>query len=204
MSESEFRFGVVGDERWIQLPVPLVGDAGDWAAGAVDRALAVREITETEAVRQLYIQSLAGLAETLVGRDRGEATELVGLYALTPERDVIPVTTAEVEITALDPREGLDRMAEDLVLPADQRFGDPDVSSFETASGDAIRVKQLAIVGDEGEQSVVTMVVFLWPGPMEGTALMMHAYFGSPVDAELYEEDLDALAASMTVTEVAA
>ncbi len=76
---------------------------------------------------------------------------------------------------------------------------------METAAGEAARLKQVAVVeADDGSSSAATMLAYVWPGPVEGTAVLLHAYFGSPVDAELYEGDLDELARSLTITEVLA
>jgi hypothetical protein len=56
----------------------------------------------------------------------------------------------------------------------------------------------------DGGQDVQTSVVYVWPVPGAGsTALVMGAYFASAVDAELCEQALDELAASLRM-EVAA
>jgi hypothetical protein len=209
--EPGFAFEVQGDARWVQVPHPLVGDAGVWAAEVVQEGLRVRGVTEDEAVRMLYTQSLAGVAETISGRERPGA-ELVGAYLLVPGDDLVPVTAAELEVVACDPALGVDGFAEGLVLPADQRFGDPGTDTIQTRNGEAVRIEQLAIReataaaaadGDQ-DQTVATLVAYVWPGPVAGSVVLLHAYFGSPVDAELCREPLDDLAGSLMVTEVAA
>ena len=202
MAESGFSFTVLADGRWIALPTSWEGDAADWATEAVEAALTVRSIDEPPAVRQLYVQSLAGLGEQLASRDRG-GNELVAAYALVPGTDIIPVTTAELELMGLEPGTTLEQVVEELVLPAEQRFIEPVVGELETAFGVAVRVKQVAVVEEasDGNHRAATLVLFVWPGPIEGTAVLLHAYFGSPVDAELFEQHLDDLARSLTVSE---
>lgn len=209
--DPDIEFRLEAGAQWIEIPLSWSGDAADWAAEAVDRALALRELAEPEAVRRLYIEGLAAFAEQTVARDRGDDVHLVGVYVLAPEQDVIPVTSAELACMPMDPEKGLDAFVEGLVLPSRERFGEPVVTTISTRNGDATRIKQLGIIdapgdadGDETEQRVVTLVLVVWPGPVDGLATVLHAYFGSPVDAELCEDQFDELARSLTVTQVAA
>jgi hypothetical protein len=72
------------------------------------------------------------------------------------------------------------------------------VTELSSAAGDAVRVQQLRLVEEQdGEPSVQTSVVYVWPGPEPDTALTLTAWFDSPVEAELSREILDALAASV-------
>ncbi len=202
VQESGYTFTVEADGRWLALPTAWEGDAADWAGDLVDQALVARGVEEPAVVRQLYVQSLAGLGEQLASRDR-EGGRLVAAYALVPGEDIVPVTAAELEVLPLEPGMTHEHLADGLTLPQEQRYTDPQLDEFETEAGVALRVKQVAVVEEpDGRSSAATLVAFVWPGPVDGTAVLLHAYFGSPVHAELHEDELDDLARSLTVTEV--
>jgi hypothetical protein len=186
------------DSRWIELPVRNTVDSGEWATRAVDEALALRALVEPEAVRQLYVQTYAALVDQLRARADAPGSQVGAAWALLAEGDLLPVTVVEAALHLLDEGSSLDRLVEQAIAAPQQRFAPPDVSELSTAAGDAIRVQQLRVVDEAGDDPTVqTSVMHVWPGPEPGTVLTLTAWFDSPVEAELSREPLDALAASL-------
>lgn len=193
-------FSVQLDDRWIELPVRVPGDPGDWAQRAVDDALAVRGRTEPPAVRHLYVQTYAAVVEQLRGRADVPGSQLGAAWALVADADLLPVTVVEAALHLLDEGQHLDAFVEQLVVAPQARFAAPDVTELQTTAGPATRVQQLRVVDGSdpaAEQTVQTSVVHVWPGPESGTALTLTAWFDSPVEAELSRAVLDELAASV-------
>lgn len=189
------------DERWIDLPVREDGDPGDWATGVVAEALRFRALREPPAVVELYVQSYALLVERLRARRDGDgasaAEYLAAAYALVSQDDLLPVVAAELWAagTPLD----VERIVDGLVVARGQRFGEPVVTELESPAGRAVRLKQYIVVPDATGQDVVeTSVAYIWPGPLEGTSVLLTAWFGSVIDGELYEPVLDELAGSLS------
>lgn len=188
------------DPRWIELPVRSGADSGDWAAGAVDRALAARERTERPGVRQLYVQTYAALVDQLRERADRPGSQLGAAWALVADADLLPVTVVEAALHLIDGERGLDGFVDQLVVAPGERFAAPDVTELETPAGPAVRVQQLRLVGPrepEDEQAVQTSLVYVWQGPEADTALTLTAWFDSPVEAELSRGVLDELAGSL-------
>jgi hypothetical protein len=184
--------------RWIELPVRGSVDSGEWASGAVETALALRELVERAAVRQLYVQSLAALVDQLRARADGPGWQIGAAWALVADADLLPVTVVEAALHLMDGGTSLDGFVEQAVAAPELRFAAPELTELSTATGSAIRLQQLRVVGEhEAEPSVQTSVVYFWPGPAPDTALTLSAWFDSPVEAELSREVLDALAASV-------
>lgn len=185
------------DDRWIALPVRADDDAGDWASDAVAQALQRRGWREPAAVTELYVQSYALLLERLRQRRDGDGDFLAAAYALVSQDDLLPVTAAE--LWGAGTELNIEQLADGLVLDRGERFGDPVIDELTSPAGDAIRLKQYVIVGVAGcvEQSVQISVVYLWPGPVSGTTVLLTAWFPSVADGELYESDLEALASSL-------
>lgn len=186
------------DQRWVELPVREDGDPGDWAARAVTDALRVRNRVEPPAILELYVQSYALLLERLRARRDGEAEYLAAAYALVSqdEDDLLPVTAAELWAagTPLD----RDRIVDGLVVGRGERFGEPVVSELAAPAGTALRLQQYVIVPDrDGQDLVETSVAFVWAGPVDGTSVLLTAWFASVVDGELYASVLDELASSL-------
>jgi hypothetical protein len=191
------------DGRWVQLPVEDHQDSGEWAAAAVTEGLAARSQDPTPAVVALYTQAWAAVLDNL--RDRADDGDslLVTAYGLVPGDEMLPVTIVELHTTALDDTRGVDGFVEDLVAPEEMRFGPPDVSEVTSPAGDAARLRQLLVVSDQnGGQTVATSLTYVWVGPEEGTAVLMAAYFASPMDAELNTALVDEVASSLTYTPV--
>lgn len=194
-------FSVQLDDRWIELPVRVPGDPGDWAQRAVDDALALRGRAEPPGVVHLYVQTYAALVEQLRGREDLPGSELGAAWALVADADLLPVTVVEAALHLLEDGQSLDAFVEQVVVAPQARFAAPDVTELHTSAGTALRVQQLRIVDDGpdpgAEQTVQTSVVLVWPGPEPATALTLTAWFDSPVEAELSRSVLDELAASV-------
>lgn len=187
------------DPRWIELPVQQPVEAGEWAAGAVAEALAVRRVVEEPRVERHIVHTYAALLDQLRARASQDGIELVGAYALVSPEDLLPLTVAELAVHRLEPGHSVDRFVDALVVAPSQRFSEPDVHEVATAFGTAVRVQQLRVV-DEGEgraPSVQTSVVYVWPGPAEHLVTTMSAWYGSPVDAETSRPVLEELAVSL-------
>ena len=124
-------------------------------------------------------------------------------YILAPGADCVPVSVVKLHVIRAEPDATLERIADDVIMPADARFGEPIVTDMETANGPAIKVKQFPIVvvsePAEAEQQVYTLFAYLWIGPTPDIFVGVQAWFASPVEAELAEEALDQLASSMNV-----
>lgn len=186
------------DTRWIELPVREAVDSGEWAARAVDEALALRELREPAGVRHLYVQTYAALVDALRARTDVPGSQVGAAWALVAEADLLPVTVVEAALHLLEDGSTLDGFVEQAIAAPQDRFAPPDVTELSTAAGDALRVQQLRVVDEGGaEPTVQTSVVHVWPGPEPDTALTLTAWFDSPVEAELSRELLDALAASL-------
>ncbi|MEX2289953.1 MAG: hypothetical protein WD794_06460 [Mycobacteriales bacterium] len=199
-AQDPVRLQVALDPRWIELPVHEPVEAGEWAAAAVADALAVRGIVEDPRVVNLYVQTYAATLDGL--RERTTAVDgvlLAGAYALVGQAELLADTVAELAYVSMEGFDRFEDVVDSCVAPEVQRFADPDVSELDTAFGTAVRVQQLRIV-DEGEgrePSLQTSVVYLWPGLAPGRAVMLSAWFGSPVDAETTRPVVDQLAASL-------
>lgn len=191
---------VLLDPRWIELPVLEHAEAGEWAAEAVAEALAIRGIDDEDPqVLNLFVQTYAVMLDNI--RERAAALEgirLVGAYALVGQDSLLADTVAELAYLSVEV-DRFEDFVDSFVVPADQRFSEPDVSELNTAFGTAVRLQQLRIV-DEGEgrePSLQTSVVYLWPGSTAGWAVALTAWFDSPVDAETTRQVVDQLAASL-------
>ena len=193
------RLQVLLDPRWIELPVTSPVEAGDWAAGAVAEALAVRGIVEPARVVDLYVQTYAATLDGLRARalEHDDVT-LAGAYALVGQDELLADTVVELAYLPIT-GDRFEDFVDSFVVPADQRFSAPDVSELDTAFGTAVRLEQLRIVaeGEGREPSLHTSVAYLWPGQAAGRAVVMSAWFGSPVDAETTRPVVDQLAASL-------
>lgn len=187
------------DARWIELPVQGQQDPGDWASAAVAEALALRGLTETPQVVELYAQSYAAVLEQLRERAEQDGAVVTAAFALVGDGDLLPVTVAELVVARLEPGQGLDDFVDGLVVGPTERFGEPEVDEVATASGPAVRLRQLRIVpGAAGaDPSVQTSVVHVWPGPAEHLATMLTSWFSSPVEAEISGEALGEVVASL-------
>jgi hypothetical protein len=184
--------------RWIELPVREDVDSGTWASGAVETELGHRELVESAAVRHLYVQSYAALVDQLRARADGPGWQIGAAWALVADADLLPVTVVEAALHLMEDGCSLDGFVEQAIAAPQSRFAPPDVTELSSAAGDAVRVQQLRLVEEQdGEPSVQTSVVYVWPGPEPDTALTLTAWFDSPVEAELSREILDALAASV-------
>lgn len=186
------------DNRWIELPVRDSVDSGEWAARAVEQALAERRLTEPAGVRHLYVQTYAALVDQLRARADVPGAQVGAAWALVADADLLPVTVVEAALHLLDEGGTLDAFVEQAIAAPQDRFAAPDVTELGTAAGTAVRVQQLRVVHEPaGEPTVQTSVVHVWPGPAPDTALTLTAWFDSPVEAELSRDVLDALAASL-------
>jgi hypothetical protein len=204
MSQHDVRVRL--DARWIEIPLDGT-DPRRWARRAVADGLAVRQRTEKPAVVAVLEQAYADLATNAREHASSASGELVAAFVLAPRTDMTPVTVAKLDTAVCLPGTTLERAAEESVLPAEARFGDPVVSDVETSNGPSIRVVQLAVVPmpapDGGvEQQVHTMVVYVWLGAEPGTLLLLHAWYPSSVEAELAAETLEELARSVEVSAV--
>lgn len=186
------------DPRWIELPVRDAVDSGEWAARAVDEALALRGLDEPRGVRHLYVQTYAALVDALRARADVPGSQIGAAWALVADADLLPLTVVEAALHLLDEGDTLDGFVEQAVAAPADRFAPADVSELSTAAGTALRVQQLRVVDEPGtDPTVQTSVAMVWPGPEADTALTLTAWFDSPMEAELSREVLDALAASL-------
>ena len=198
-AQEPARLQVMLDPRWIELPIATPVEAGEWAAEAVADALAIRGIVEPAPVLHLYVQTYAATLDSL--RERAatlEGTQLVGAYALVGQDELLADTVAELAHLPIE-ADRFEDVVDSVVVPAEQRFAEPDISELDTANGTAVRLQQLRIV-DEGEgrePSVQASVVYLWPGQTPDRAVVLSAWFGSPLDADTTRPAVDQLAASL-------
>ena len=200
-AEEPARLQVLLDPRWIELPIDTQVDAGSWAAEAVADALAVRGIVEPAPVVHLYVQTYAAILDSI--RERAAAIEdvrLVGAFALVGQDELLADTVAELAYVPVD-SDRFDDVVDSFVVPAEQRFAEPDVSELDTDFGTAVRLQQLRIVppDDSADPSVQASVIYLWPAQVPGRAVVLSAWFGSPVDADTTRPVVDQLAASLRV-----
>lgn len=198
-AQEPARLQVLLDPRWIELPIATPVEAGQWAAEAVAEALALRGIVEPAPVVHLYVQTYAATLDSL--RERAatlEGMQLVGAYALVGQDELLADTVAELAHLPIE-ADRFEDVVDSLVVPAEQRFAEPDISDLDTDFGTAVRLQQLRIV-DEGEGrelSVQTSVVYVWPGLTPNWAVVLSAWFGSPIDADTTRPVVDQLAASL-------
>lgn len=186
------------DERWVEFPVRDRVGALSWAAQTTDDVLAARGISGPPELLNLCRTAWTrGLEDLRRRADTGDSV-IFTAFGFVPLDEVLPVVVVET-FAASHGDDTLDRFVEDLVLPEYQRFGPPDVSELSTAAGDAVRLRQLVIDDSGAEPTVQTSLAYVWPGPQEGTVLLLSALFASPVEAELCTEPVDSLARSLTV-----
>ena len=156
----------------------------------------MRGVVEEDAVRHLYVQTYAALAEQLRGGADGDVP--AAAFALVGDADLLPVTVVQL---AFHPLDGLstDAFIDGIVVDAAQRFAEPELVELTSGSGQITRLQQLRIV-DEGEgldPTVQTSVVHVCPGPTDGVVTTLSAWFPSPVDAQTSRAVLDELAKSL-------
>ena len=191
------------DPRWIEIPVRDESDLQSWARRAVDDGLRIRRRNEPREIRRVLVAGFVEMAEGARRLAYSEDAETMAAYILAPGEDCVPVSVVKLHVLHPDPGTTLERAADDVILPAEARFGDPIVAEMETAGGQAIKVKQFPIVGvsepDDMQQQVYTLFAYLWVGPTPDMFVGVQAWFASPVEAELAEEALDQLATSLNV-----
>lgn len=179
---------------WLELPVRGAVEPGAWAAEVVPALL--EERVEPELVTSVLAATWARVLAGLRARADEPGLQLLGAFALLDDEGLVPVTVAEVTLLLREPHQlgrGLDAVVEDLVLPVARRFAPPDVAELATAAGPAVRLRQLAVVTERaedhplgpGDEEVQTSVSYLWQGPAEDVVLVLSAWFGSSVEAEL-------------------
>ena len=191
------------DPRWVEIPVRDDSDLQAWSRRTVDDGLRVRNRKESREVRSVLAAGFREMAESARRLAFSEDAETMAAYILAPGADCLPVSVVKLHVIRAEPDATLERIADDVIMPADARFGDPVVTDMETANGPAIKVKQFPIVvmsePDDAEQQVYTLFAYLWIGPTPDIFVGVQAWFASPVEAELAEEALDQLASSINV-----
>jgi hypothetical protein len=199
---TELNVEVRLDPRWIEIPVRDESDLHAWARRAVQDGLRIRRRKEPREIRRILVAGFVEMAEGARRRAFSEDAETMAAYILAPGEDCVPVSVVKLHVLRPEPGTTLERAADDVIMPAEARFGDPIVTDMETAGGQAIKVKQFPIIGvsesDDGQQ-VYTLFAYLWVGPTPDMFVGLQAWFASPVEAELAEEALDQLATSVNV-----
>ena len=191
------------DPRWVEIPVRDETDLRSWARRAVDDGLRVRNRKESREVRRVLAEGFHEMAESARRLAFSEDAETMAAYILAPGEDCVPVSVVKLHVIRAEPDATLERIADDVIMPAEARFGEPIVAEMETDGGHAIKVKQFPIVvvsePDDAGQQVYTLFAYLWLGPTPDMFVGLQAWFASPVEAELAEEALDQLASSINV-----
>lgn len=190
------------DERWLELPLsaPDPEVAGEGLVAVLDGRGGTPLAPQAVA---LVARAWGELLGDLTRRGRQDpGSRLVAAYALLAPTDPLPAAVAELWAMRL-PASSLDAVADEVVAPAQERFGDPLVDSVATANGPAVRLEQLLVRPEsDGTRGVRSQLTHVWAGPVEDTWLLLSAAFGSPVDAELMRGAYDELAGSLTVRQL--
>lgn len=197
------------DGRWLDIPVqggPVEeDDVQAWAADLVRNASDDRGVgdltpharTVLEQAYAVYLDLARGLAD--------EARQVLVTACFVPGVDLLPVVTVNVSAIGWDgPSSGV---VDGLVLPEEQRYAAPDVVEIATAAGACTRVRQLVVSGEPEAGSdqlaaLATSLTYVWPTPEQGVHLLLDAWFSSPLEAEEFEAEVDAVARGLVLRPV--
>lgn len=192
-----------GDGKWAAVPVWEDDDPQPWAEQVVDDYAKRRRVRCTPQERMVLVQTWAAMAEDVrsrrEGEDRWTATALAFVpMGSTTAGDLVPMTVAHV--TGVRDSRGRDAVVDDLVLLPAQRIGEPLVEDLPTASGEALRVRQLLIDPQPDDEAHVGLsLTYVWSSPVPEMVVVLDAWFGLPDEGALVLPSFDALAATLTL-----
>jgi hypothetical protein len=184
------------DPRWHE--VPLAGDEQAWGHQAVRTAydVAAREPSQAQ------LDSFGGNLAAMCGWVRTLAPALA--FVFIPEPWSGPTALVLVEISPLpgsDTADGGSRAAALalLAVPDETLAEPPDVDDLDTGAGPAVRVRQRRLSTDgEGRRVVNEFLLYAWPDPERGLAIVASTNFPDLVEAGRWAGSVDDLARGMT------
>lgn len=194
---------VRADGKWAPVPVWEDADPQPWAETVVDDYVRRRRVRCSAQERMVLVQTWAALAEDVRSRREAEDRWMASALAFVPmgtrsAGDLVPMTVAHV--TGVQDGGGPDAVVDGLVLPPEQRIGEPLIESIATATGEALRVRQLLVDPQpEAQDHVGLSLVYVWPSPLPEVVVLLDAWFGFPEEGELVLPSFDALAATLTM-----
>jgi len=192
-----------GDGKWAAFPVWEDDDPQPWVERVVDGYAKRRRVRCTPQERMVLVQSWSAMVEAVRSRREDEDRWMASAFGFVPmgsasARDLIPMTVAH--LTGVRAGRSRDGFVEDLVAPPAQRMGDPLVEELATASGEALRVRQLLLDPQpDDEASVALSLVYVWESPLPDTVVVLDAWFALPDEGALVLPSFDALAATLTM-----
>lgn len=194
---------VQADGKWAAVPVWGDDDPQPWAESVVDAYVQRRRVRCAPRERMVLVQTWAALAEDVRARREAEDRWMASALAFVPmgtraAGDLVPMTVAHVN--GVQQPGGPDAVVDGLVLPPEQRIGDPLVEDLATASGTALRVRQLLVDPQPDDAAHVGLALaYVWPSPLPAVVVVLDAWFGFPEEGELVLPSFDALAATLTM-----
>jgi hypothetical protein len=202
VSADALELDLAGDGKWTGLPVWSDEDAGAWAEPVVDALAQRRGVALEPAERAVVVQTWARMVEHARSVREVDGARVAAALAFVPmgsetALDLVPM--AVTQLTGLV-GEGLtrDAVVDQVVQSGELRVAPPMVDELETASGTALRVRQLLrepVTG--GPDRVAASLVYVWDAPLDGAVVTLDAWFDDPTEARLVEPSFDTLAATL-------
>ena len=200
---AELDVAMQGDGKWVSFPVWEDDDPQPWAESVVDGYLQRRRVRCTPPERMVVVQAWAAMAEDVRARRQDDERWMAAAYGFVPmgsehAGDLVAMTVAH--LSGVQDATGRDAFVDGLIMPPSQRLGEPLVEEIATASGDALRVRQLLVDPwtDEAE-GVGLSLVYAWESPLPWVVVVLDAWFGLADEAMLVLPSFDALAATLTM-----
>jgi len=194
---------VRGDGKWAPVPVWEDDDPQPWAERMVDDYAQRRRVRCSPQERMVLVQTWSALAEDVRSRREDEDRWMANALAFVPmgsrsAGDLVPMTVAH--ITGVSDLRSRDGVVDALILPPEQRIGEPLVESFDTAAGEALRVRQLLVDPQPDDREHVGLsLVYAWPSPVPEVTVVLDTWFGMPDEGALVLPSFDALASTLTM-----
>jgi hypothetical protein len=194
---------VRGDGKWTPIPVWEDDDPQPWAERVVDDYAKRRRVRCSRQERMVLVQTWSAMAEDVRSRREEDGRRMASALAFVPmgsttAGDLVPMTVAH--IIGIQEGRGRDAVIDGLILPPEQRIGEPLVEEVETASGEALRVRQLVVDPQADDQAHIGLsLVYAWPSPRPEVVVTLDAWFGFPEEGQLVLPSFDALAESLTM-----
>lgn len=183
---------------WIELPVERSTDPDAWAAATMADAMESMGLA-ADADRLDQLTALyAGLARNAIASNEPQPS-LVGVYVLPRAADLGPLVAATLRAIAIPDGSTRDDVVRMMIADPAELYAPADVEEFDTHAGPAVRIVQhlLDPNADTGDVQVEQQLVYLWPRPDDGIAVVLSSMGSDLTLMAAMRPVVDALAASL-------
>jgi hypothetical protein len=181
------------DPRWHE--VPLAGDEQAWGHQTVRAAWEVAAREPSQAQLDSFGGNLASMCVWV------RTFEPALAFVFIPEPWSGPTALVLVNVAPLPSGDGDSRAAVLALLAVpDESLAEPqDIDDLDTAAGPAVRVRQRRVsADDEGRRVVNEFLLYAWPDPEQGLAIVASTNFPDLVEGGRWAGSVDDLARGMT------